>query len=189
LGEKEGAGGRASNAGCAHIDWQGRSPLTPFDPCADSRSSNKSHVASRTSLSHQIEHPHLSYFPIESPMPRAKVKTKRFAMRVAPAVLDDIDREAAAAKLTRTQYLIDGRSKPVNPPEALYVELYAEISKLQRELKAQGNNLNQIAHVLNSHALIAQKPNQAAEAERLVKEMFQLSRTINLIKAALVDKC
>jgi Bacterial mobilisation protein (MobC) len=122
-------------------------------------------------------------------MPRAKVKTKRFAMRVAPAVLDEIDREAAAAKLTRTQYLIDGRSIAVNPPETLYVELYAEITKLQRELKAQGNNLNQIAHVLNSHALIGQKPNQAAEAERLVKEMFQLSRTINLIKAALVDKC
>ena len=122
-------------------------------------------------------------------MPRAKVNTKRVAMRVAPAVLDEIDREAAAAKLTRTEYLINGRSITVKTPEALYVELYAEITKLQRELKAQGNNLNQIAHVLNSHALIGQKPNQAAEAERLVKEMFQLSRTINLIKAALVDKC
>ena len=97
-------------------------------------------------------------------MPRAKVKTKRFAMRAAPAVLAQIDREAAAAKLTRTDYLINGRSKPIESPKTLYVELYAEIVKLQRELKAQGNNLNQIAHVLNSHALIGQKPNQAAEA-------------------------
>lgn len=85
-------------------------------------------------------------------MPEPENKTKIVTLRFRPSALQDLDAMAKAVNLTRSAYITRKLTGlPVLPARvpAVNWQLYGELAEIAASLSAIGNNINQIAKVLN----------------------------------------
>ncbi len=85
-------------------------------------------------------------------------KSRRVEVRMSDRELRIIDASAKKANLNRSEYLrLRGQKKVYT--KALPRHDYDTLTRNYRELRAQGNNLNQIAKALNTAALAGYQVN------------------------------
>ncbi|NET91125.1 MAG: MobC family plasmid mobilization relaxosome protein [Kamptonema sp. SIO1D9] len=120
-------------------------------------------------------------------MPELEKKTKTIHLRYRPSELEHLDACAEAVGLTRSAYI---RRKlqglPVRPTLCPPVnwKTYKELGDLAAELRAIGNNINQIAKGINT-ANQLEKPIQynLPEPKSLSELAEQINLTISLINS------
>ncbi|MEL6439095.1 MAG: plasmid mobilization relaxosome protein MobC [Cyanobacteria bacterium J06621_8] len=90
------------------------------------------------------------------PNHKGEFKTKRVETRWYPSELEQIDRQARAARLTRTEYITKCvLKKDSSKPHVFKVNwrTYQVMGTIAREINRIGNNLNQIAKIFNTERL------------------------------------
>ena len=93
-------------------------------------------------------------------MPEPEKKTKIVTLRFQQSALIELDAQAKAVNLTRSAYIIrklTGLSVLPTRVPAINWQLYRELATLSASLNAIGNNINQIARVLNT-AQVTKQP-------------------------------
>lgn len=106
-------------------------------------------------------------------------KSRRVEVRMSDRELRIIDASAKKANLNRSEYLrLRGQKKVYT--KALPCHDYDTLTRNYRELRAQGNNLNQIAKALNTAALAGYQVNldandlkTAIEANRIATQAIR----------------
>lgn len=89
-------------------------------------------------------------------------KNERVEVRMSKRELEIIDKSARKANLNRSEYLrLRGQKKVYT--KALPSRDYETLTRNYRELRAQGNNLNQIAKALNTALKIGHQLNFDAD--------------------------
>jgi hypothetical protein len=119
-------------------------------------------------------------------MPEPENKTKIISLRFRPTELEYLDRLAAAVNLSRSAYItrkltglpvLPARVPPVN------WQLYRELAHIASELPPIGNNLNQIAKVLNTKSLLGESlPETLPNPQSLLAIVQLIQQTQTLLK-------
>ena len=123
-------------------------------------------------------------------MPEPEQKTKIVTIRFKPSQLEEIDAQAQAVNLSRSAYMtrkLTGQSVlPARVP-AVNWQLYGELAEIASSLPAIGNNINQIAKVLNSAQLKGEaipqslpKPESLEDALKLIEMMKEKLTEVRL---------
>ncbi len=119
-------------------------------------------------------------------MPSPENKTKIISLRFRPTELEYLDTQAAAVNLSRSAYIIRKLTGlPVLPARVPPVnwQLYRELAHIASELPPIGNNLNQIAKVLNTKSLLGESLPETLPNPESLKAMVQLiQQTQTLLK-------
>jgi hypothetical protein len=119
-------------------------------------------------------------------MPSPENKTKIISVRFRPTELEYLDTQAAAVNLSRSAYItrkltglpvLPARVPPVN------WQLYRELAHIASELPPIGNNLNQIAKVLNTKSLLGESlPETLPNPQSLLAIVQLIQQTQTLLK-------
>jgi hypothetical protein len=110
-------------------------------------------------------------------------KNRRIEVRISDRELQLIDKSANQLRLTRSEYLrMRGLKGVYTRKQELPDTNYAKLMLNYRELKAQGNNLNQIAKVLNQSRLEGKEVDLLTEIELAIVANRQ---TVEAIRQAL----
>ena len=96
-------------------------------------------------------------------------RTKVMKFRATEEEVSDIRRKAAAAGMTVSRFL---RTSAVNSQVVLYNT--SDVFRLRSELRRIGNNINQIAMVVNSNRSVYQ-----SDVRELKKQFSELSEKLN----------
>jgi hypothetical protein len=118
------------------------------------------------------------------------IKEKRIELRIELERLKQLDEMAKAASLTRSAYIIkrvEGRS--IQPPKVPPInwDVYQKLGTIKTDLSSIGNNLNQIAKILNTEKMLGNRlpkqlphPESITEAIEAITEIQELMRIIRL---------
>ena len=99
-------------------------------------------------------------------------KTERVEVRMSKRELKNIDTSATKVNLTRSEYLrLRGQKKVYT--RALPSRDYETLTRNYRELRAQGNNLNQIAKALNTALKVGHQLNFDGDSLKIAIEANQ----------------
>jgi hypothetical protein len=109
-------------------------------------------------------------------------KIRRVEVRMSERELRTIDRSAAKIGITRSEYLRLRGTKQVYT-KALPERDYTTLSRNYRELRAQGNNLNQIARALNTAQLAGDRVN--LDVRDVEAAIASISLTTQIIRTAM----
>ncbi len=114
-------------------------------------------------------------------MPSPENKTKIVTLRFRPSELEQLDAQAKAVNLTRSAYItrkLTGLSVlPARVP-AVNWQLYGELAKISASLPAIGNNINQIARVLNTASITGQPIPESLPQLKSLEEAIELIEAI-----------
>lgn len=113
-------------------------------------------------------------------------KEKIVSLRFRESELRDLDRRAEEANLSRTAYItrkVQGLPVKSAPAPAVNWKTYGELATVATELSAIGNNINQIARVLNRAEAAGQPlPRSLPSVDRLMDAVESIERLKPLLK-------
>jgi hypothetical protein len=86
-------------------------------------------------------------------MPEPENKSKMISLRLRPCEVEALNQQAAAVNLSRSNYIMRKlQGLPVLPTRvpAVNWQLYEQLGAIASQFPTLGNNINQIAHILNT---------------------------------------
>ena len=124
-------------------------------------------------------------------MPNPENKDKVVSIRFRESELSQLDKQASAVNLSRSAYITRKlQGLPVLPARVPEVNwnIYRELGTISAQLSAFGNNINQIAKVLNTVQLEGQpippsllpSPDSLIEAIALIEQLQPTLKQIRL---------